>query len=85
MAKTAWIETLDEDAVSGELLSLYRDALQAGSRRLDHIIKVHSLHPAGLAAHLALYRSSMAGTKGLSKLEREMVAVQVSKINGCHY
>ena len=81
----AWIATVEEDDAEGTLADLYQRSLDAGSERVDHILKVHSLHPEGLRAHLAVYRASMAGTPGLRKLEREMVAVIVSRANGCHY
>lgn len=81
----AWISTIDESAAEGELARLYAAARDPGSGRVDHVLRVHGLHPEGLAAHLALYRASMAGTRGLRKVEREMVAVVVSKRNGCDY
>lgn len=81
----AWIETVDEHAADGELAALYGKCLDPGSDKVDHVLKVHSLHPEGLAAHLAVYRASMRSTKGLRKVDREMVAVVVSKLNGCHY
>ena len=46
---------------------------------------VHSLNPRGLAAHDALYRSAMAGTGSLRKVERELIALVVSRENDCHY
>lgn len=83
--QAAWIETVDEGAAQDELAKLYEQCLDPGSDKVDHVLKVHSLHPAGLAAHLAVYRASMQSTKGLRKVDREMVAVVVSKLNGCHY
>ncbi len=49
------------------------------------LLRAHSLHPAGLAAHWALYRAVMRGTKSLPKADREMIALVVSARNGCHY
>ena len=46
---------------------------------------VHSLNPRGLAAHDAVYRSAMAGTRNLRKVERELIALVVSLENECHY
>jgi alkylhydroperoxidase family enzyme len=77
----AWIETRDEDAAEGELARLYGEI---GSP-VDEILAVHSLHPAGLDGHLRLYRAVMAGTPTLPAVEREMIAVVVSRINDCHY
>ena len=46
---------------------------------------IHGLHPAGLRAHFELYRAVMAGTRGLRKVDREMIALVVSQANACHY
>ena len=53
--------------------------------RVDNIMAIHSLNPAGLAAHNALYTSAMAGTATLRKVERELIAYVVSLENRCHY
>jgi alkylhydroperoxidase family enzyme len=52
---------------------------------MDHILASHSLNPDALRAHLHLYRTIMFGPSGLSRAEREAVAVTVSSINRCHY
>ncbi len=80
-----WIDTVDEDDASGVLLDLYQAMRDPESGRVDNILKAHSLHPEGLKAHFAVYRAAMQSTRGLSKAEREMVALVVSKRNGCHY
>jgi alkylhydroperoxidase family enzyme len=38
-----------------------------------------------MRAHLALYRTIMYGESGLSRAEREAIAVCVSAANECHY
>jgi alkylhydroperoxidase family enzyme len=48
-------------------------------------MSVHSLHPAGLRAHFQLYRTVMRGTRGLPAVDREMVALVVSRLNQCLY
>jgi len=53
--------------------------------QVDNIMAIHSLNPAGLAAHNALYISAMTGTKTLRKVERELIAFAVSLENHCHY
>ena len=52
---------------------------------MDHILASHSLNPEALKAHLQLYRTIMFGPSGLSRAEREAVAVTVSAVNRCHY
>ena len=36
-------------------------------------------------AHNVLYKQAMKGTASLRKVEREMIALVVSKVNDCHY
>lgn len=81
----AWIETVDDDDASDELRELYEESRDPETGRVDHILAVHSLSPGSLAAHLALYRSAMRGSRGLRKVDREMIAMVVSGLNGCHY
>ena len=80
----AWIPTIPEDEAEGRLAALYREI--SGARgHVANILKVQSLHPEGLEAHFALYRTLMFGPSPLSRRRREMVAVVVSALNGCHY
>lgn len=51
----------------------------------DHIIQVHSIHPRVMRLHFELYVELMRGPGPLTRVQREMVAVVVSGINGCHY
>ena len=81
----AWIEVTDEAEASGELLELYRAMADPEFARVDNILKIHSLHPKGLRAHFDLYRAVMASTATLPKVEREIIALVVSRLNGCHY
>jgi alkylhydroperoxidase family enzyme len=48
-------------------------------------MRIHALDPGSLAAHNALYRQAMKGTKTLRKVDREMIALVVSGVNECHY
>ena len=81
----AWIPTLGHDEADGELAALYESMLDPVSKKVDHILEIHSLHPRGLRAHFELYRAVMASSPGLRKTDREMIAVVVSVINHCHY
>ncbi len=53
--------------------------------RVDNIMRIHSLHEEGLEGHAAVYGAVMRSTKTLRKVDREMIALVVSKINECHY
>ena len=51
----------------------------------DNVLASHSLNPEALAAHVQLYRVVMFGPSGLSRTEREAMAVVVSAANDRHY
>lgn len=55
------------------------------ARQTDHILASHSLDREALEAHIHPYRTVMFGRSGLSRAEREAVAVRVSAANECHY
>lgn len=86
MSDRAWIETVpDQDWTDGRLADLHPDVVDDAHGRVDNIMSIHSLSPEGLAAHHGLYRSAMAGTATLRKVERELIALVVSLENDCHY
>ena len=85
MEPIAWIETVPEDRVEGPLAESYAKERDPLSGRVDHILQVHSLHPASFDDHARLYRTTLHGESGVSRAEREMIAVVVSALNQCHY
>lgn len=74
-----------EEKAEGKLKKIYDRLTGPNNPRVANILKVHSLHPDVLEAHLGLYRSIMFGKSGLSRAQREMIAIVVSNINACHY
>ena len=84
---SSWIEQVPDDEWTGDpgLAPLHPAVVDAETGRVDNIMAVHSLNPRALAAHDALYRSAMAGTATLRKVERELIAYVVSLENHCHY
>jgi alkylhydroperoxidase family enzyme len=85
MPPDAWIETIDAEDADDELRELYDAARDPRTGELDNVLKVHGLHPQSLRDHLQLYRTSMYGRGGLTRVERELIAVVVSSLNECHY
>ncbi len=80
----AWIKTISEEEADGEVFNLYADLL-APWGGVDNILKIHSLHPESLKAHIHLYKTVMYGKSPLKRPDREMIAVVVSAANRCHY
>jgi uncharacterized peroxidase-related enzyme len=52
---------------------------------VPNVLKAYAFDPAKLAAFVAIYNDLMLAPSGLSKLEREMIAVAVSAHNRCYY
>lgn len=80
----AWIPMVPDDEARGTLARLYRRYAVPGEG-VDHIIKIHSLNPESMQLHYDLYEHLMRGPGGLSRAQREMIAVVVSAVNECHY
>lgn len=80
----AWIEEIGENDASGELRVVYDELLKSRGK-LANILKVHSLNPGSLKTHVDLYMHLMFGQSGLSRKEREAIAVVVSANNECAY
>ena len=73
-------ETLDDD------LKKYMDVCQEKLGHIPNVVKVFSLRPAKLRTFIDKYNEMMlSDDTGLTRLEREMIAVVVSCANRCVY
>lgn len=79
-----WIETISDEDATGALAKEYEKAT-ARAGRVYGIVRTMSLSPPVMAASMGLYGRIMHGGKGLSRRQREMIAVVVSRTNSCHY
>ena len=52
---------------------------------VPNVLQAYSFDMAKLEAFVAMYNDLMLAPSGLSKLEREMIAVAVSSVNRCYY
>ncbi|MCK6444656.1 MAG: peroxidase-related enzyme [Elstera cyanobacteriorum] len=52
---------------------------------VPNVLRAWLLRPEKLRTFIASYNELMLGASGLSKLEREMIAVAVSAVNRCYY
>ncbi|MCA1798243.1 MAG: peroxidase-related enzyme [Xanthomonadaceae bacterium] len=80
----SWITEIDESDAAGALAEMY-EMLRAQRGKVSNILKVHSLRPAAMQHHLDLYMGLMFGAGGLSRRQRELIAVAVSQANRCAY
>lgn len=80
----SWIKEVEVTEADGKLAETYA-ALIKQRGKVANILKVHSLNPDAMGNHLDLYMTIMFGKSGLSRAEREAVAVVVSASNDCQY
>jgi len=80
----SWIDEVDVSDADGKLAEMYA-ALIKQRGKVSNILKVHSLNPEAMGDHLNLYMTLMFGKSGLSRKEREAIAVVVSANNDCEY
>ncbi len=80
----AWITITDEPKADGLLAQIY-EAARKRAGKVFNILKVQSLNPPVLQASMDLYVAVMKRESPLTRAQREMLAVVVSKANGCHY
>ena len=52
---------------------------------VPNVIRAYAWNPEKLRSFISFYNALMLGDSGLSKLEREMIAVAVSSSNRCYY
>lgn len=80
----AWIDVIPEADAEGELKTVY-DGIATARGKLSNIMRVHSLHPAAMQAHMDLYLRVMFDRSDLTRPERELIATVVSATNACAY
>jgi len=79
-----WIRTVPPGEARGRLARTFEAAL-ARAGRVFGIVRAMSLEPAVLDASMGLYQRIMFAREGLTRRQREMLAVVVSRHNDCHY
>jgi uncharacterized peroxidase-related enzyme len=80
----SWIDEVEVSEADGRLAEIYQE-LVAKRGKISNILKVHSLNPEAMTAHLDLYMTLMFGKSGLDRGEREAIGVVVSAENDCAY
>jgi uncharacterized peroxidase-related enzyme len=86
-AKTSQISRLnvpDEQSLPDDIQALF-DKLRTRPGFVPNVYRAYSLRPQQLRGFIALYDSIMMDDSGLTKAEREMIAVAISAQNHCFY
>ncbi len=82
--REAWLRVPGEDEAPPGVAALFD---KASERRgfIPNVLRVYALRPRHLELWNAFYDDLMRGESGLTKPQREMIAVVVSTVNRCHY
>lgn len=81
----AWIRVIEPQESEGVLAQHYAKAVRRAGW-VWNIVKIMSLKPEQIVHAIeGMYAGMMHGPSGLSRAQREMIAVVVSRINSCHY
>ena len=80
----AWIRTVPPEEADGPLAKQYEAAV-ARAGRVCQIVQSMSLAPGILDASMKHFGQIAHARDGLTRSNRELVAVVVSVVNECHY
>ncbi|MBE0654136.1 MAG: peroxidase-related enzyme [Bacteroidales bacterium] len=78
------IEVIQPSDADGYLKEVYDQILESRGK-IAEIHKIQSLNPRSIIRHMDLYMTLMYGKSPLSREEREMIGVIVSRANNCRY
>ncbi len=82
--KTTALDLALPDPLPEEVAELF-DKCQEKLGLIPNVLVAYAHDPSKLRAFSQMYNTLMLGPSGLSKLEREMIAVAVSALNRCWY
>ncbi|MDG1330944.1 MAG: peroxidase-related enzyme [Crocinitomicaceae bacterium] len=79
-----YIDVTSYDNSEGKLREIY-DGLIESRGKLADVHMIQSLNPESIMNHMDLYMTIMFGKSPLRRVQREMMAVVVSRYNDCDY
>jgi uncharacterized peroxidase-related enzyme len=82
--RLSWLHTPPDDDVADEVKELWETPLERLGF-VPNVMRTFSLRPELLLRWWSYYDELLRGESGLTKAEREMIAVVVSTANRCHY
>lgn len=80
----AWIRIIEEDEADGQLARIY-EAARKRAGRVYNILKIQSQNARALQTMIQFYKAALLDDSPLTRGQREMLAVVVSRANACHY
>jgi alkylhydroperoxidase family enzyme len=82
----ASVKLISEDEASGKVKDLYEEIkAKLGTDFVPNLYKAMASNPDYLEANWRKDQAVMSQSKRLDPLTKEIIAVAVSAVNGCHY
>jgi len=82
--RLCWLQVPAEDEVGDDVRELWSKPLEKLGF-VPNVLRVYAIRPRHLRLWNDFYDDLMRGESGLTKAQREMIAVVVSAANRCHY
>jgi len=82
--RLCWLQVPAEDEVGDDVRELWSKPLEKLGF-VPNVLRVYAIRPRHLRLWNDFYNDLMRGESGLTKAQREMIAVVVSAANRCHY
>jgi uncharacterized peroxidase-related enzyme len=79
----AWLETVELAAATPEQIAVLEESLPTAKTSPYYLLLVHDVEV--LRQRSRLFNAVMYGPRGLSRADRELASVAVSRVNGCVY
>ncbi len=82
--RISWLRVPDEEEVAAEVKEVWQEPREKLGF-VPNVLRIFALRPRHLLGWWRYYDDLLRGESGLSKAQREMIAVVVSVANTCHY
>jgi uncharacterized peroxidase-related enzyme len=82
--RLSWLEVPPDEEIPDEVKELWETPLERLGF-VPNVMRIFALRPDHLLRWWSYYDELLRGASGLSKAQREMIAVVVSAANRCHY
>ena len=79
-----WVKPVEESEADGEVKEVYH-RIAGDKGRLGNLEKVRGLLPQTIRLQSELYKVLMFGPSDLSRVQREMIVLVISRANRCRY
>ena len=84
-ARISWLRVPDEDEIPAEVREEIWEPVSEKLGFVPNVARIFALRPRHLVGWWRYYDELLRGESGLSRAQREMIAVAVSAANDCHY